>query len=149
MIDVGRPCGYQNDGQCVALNRSLQEDELESLNESQLKQLLGDLPYHVVDDRAGAVASLANEIWRLFVVGMIVALLLEARLTLPSFIGNTSSTREQKIPMREVLDEIRSIVFKPDFLCGIADRWATFAWIAWQRSGFAWRVLVWKRFACC
>jgi hypothetical protein len=37
----------------------------------------------VIDDQAGAVGSLASEVWRMFLIAMIVALMAEAILCVP------------------------------------------------------------------
>jgi hypothetical protein len=73
---------YQGDGLLVAMHRSPQEDELRAVDDEELGKLFGALPWAKIG--AGKTAtSLVQEIWRWFVVVMLLALLLEALLCLP------------------------------------------------------------------
>ena len=66
-----------------AVNRSAGEDKPAVLGDEQLQGLFGNLEFDRIDDRAGSLASLTHEIWRVFLVGMLVALVAEAALSLP------------------------------------------------------------------
>jgi hypothetical protein len=73
---------YQGDGLLVAMHRSPQEDELRMVDDEELGKLFGALSWAKIG--AGKTAtSLVQEIWRWFVVAMLLALLLEALLCLP------------------------------------------------------------------
>lgn len=73
---------YQSDDWLVALHRSIEEDETRVVDDTGLDRMFGALPWAKIG--AGKTAtSLVQEIWRWFVVAMIVALLLEAALCLP------------------------------------------------------------------
>ncbi|MEX2168384.1 MAG: BatA domain-containing protein [Pirellulales bacterium] len=67
----------------IALNRDPAEERAGVLSDSRLKELFRGLDFHRVDDQAGSVRSLAQEIWRLSLAGMLTAMVLEAALCLP------------------------------------------------------------------
>jgi hypothetical protein len=76
----------------LALNRPLQEDDVERLREEELQQTLSGLNFTVIRDSAGSADSLAAEVWRAFLLLMIVALMAEALLCLPqSAVVNVSA----------------------------------------------------------
>ena len=74
---------YARDEQMFAINRSLAEDRATILADQQVAQLFDQLDFDRVDDSAGSGASLIQEIWRLFLVLMMSALIAEAFLCLP------------------------------------------------------------------
>ncbi|MAT72751.1 MAG: hypothetical protein CMJ58_25000 [Planctomycetaceae bacterium] len=74
---------YRADKQLLAVNRSAGEDRPAGLDNERLQGLFAGLDFDRVDDRAGNVASLTREISRVFLVGMVAALVLEAALSLP------------------------------------------------------------------
>jgi len=41
------------------------------------------LPFSRVDDSAGSLTNIVREVWRLFLISMIIALLVEAVLCMP------------------------------------------------------------------
>ena len=55
----------------------------ESSADDRVASLFKGLDFSRVDDRAGSLAGLIQEIWRLFLLAMMVALLVEAGLCLP------------------------------------------------------------------
>jgi hypothetical protein len=67
----------------VALNRDTAEERAGVLSDVRLEELFRGLDFHRVDDQAGSVRSLAQEIWRLSLLGMLAAIVLEAALCLP------------------------------------------------------------------
>lgn len=67
----------------VALNRSASEDQATVLADARVTDLFQGLDFARVDDKAGNLASLIQEIWRLFLVAMMIALIVEAALCLP------------------------------------------------------------------
>ena len=74
---------FQQQVQLAALNRPPDEDRLETLDAPQLDQLFQGVPYRHVKEEIGSTSALASEIWRLFVCGMALALIVEAVLCLP------------------------------------------------------------------
>ncbi len=67
----------------LALNRPEREDDPRVLNPEALEALLAGVDYRRIDDAVGSGSSLASEVWRLFLVAMALALLVEAILCLP------------------------------------------------------------------
>ncbi|MCR9293155.1 MAG: hypothetical protein NXI32_10580, partial [bacterium] len=74
---------YQSDSRLFAINRAVAEDQQEVLEDRQLESLFDGLSMSRVDDTAGNLSGIVREIWRLFLIAMIVAMLLEAALCLP------------------------------------------------------------------
>ena len=64
-------------------NRAAAEDQARVLPEERVSELFRGLDFARVDDRAGNLAALIQEVWRLFLVTMLVALVVEAGLCLP------------------------------------------------------------------
>jgi len=67
----------------LAVNRSQAEDRAAVLAPAQVDGLFEGLAFDRVDDAAGSFTSLTREIWRLFLVCMIGAMVIEAGLCLP------------------------------------------------------------------
>jgi hypothetical protein len=67
----------------LAVNREGAEDRASVLDASRVAGLFQGLEFARVDDRAGSVRSLVQEIWRLFLAAMIVAMIVEAALCFP------------------------------------------------------------------
>jgi hypothetical protein len=67
----------------VAVNRSDAEDLAGALADERVAELFQGLDFDRVDDEAGNVNSLAREVWRVFLICMVIALLVEAALCLP------------------------------------------------------------------
>ena len=74
---------YGDDKQLIALNRSAAEDRAEAIARTEIDELFSGLDYHVVDEQLSNDASLASEIWKLFIVLAGIALLVEAVLCMP------------------------------------------------------------------
>jgi hypothetical protein len=74
---------YRNEDRLAAVNRPHDEDLAVSIDGEQIDQLLQGLPYRTVQEQIGSASALASEIWRLFVVLMALALVVEAVLCLP------------------------------------------------------------------
>ena len=67
----------------MAVQRPPQEDEPERLSRADLEPLFGELPLQMfAEDREGA-ATLQSELWRAFLVAMLLLLLGEAVIILP------------------------------------------------------------------
>lgn len=84
---------YQADAKLVALNRTVAEDQAPVLDDVRLTELFKGLDFARVDDQAGNLSALIQEIWRVFLGLMMLALILEAALCLPRITPNpTHST---------------------------------------------------------
>jgi hypothetical protein len=83
---------YQLDDQWLAVNRDPLEDAPTVVGDQRLAELFEGLEFIRVDDHAGTWQALVEEIWRVFVIGMIAAMIGEAILCLPRLrMGETTS----------------------------------------------------------
>ncbi|TWT56051.1 BatA domain-containing protein [Allorhodopirellula solitaria] len=73
----------RDSGRLIAINRSADEDAISTLGDEQVEALFGDLPFVRVDRTAGRSNSLVEEVWRAFLILMLVAMIGEACLCLP------------------------------------------------------------------
>jgi hypothetical protein len=67
----------------LAVNRSTAEDQAPVLTDDRVAELFKGLDFSRVDDRAGRLVGLIQEIWRPFLVVMMISMLVEAALCLP------------------------------------------------------------------
>jgi hypothetical protein len=74
---------YQAEERLLAVNRSAAEESAPVLGDSRVAALFRGLDFARVDDKAGSLGSLIQEIWRLFLTAMMVAMVAEAALCLP------------------------------------------------------------------
>lgn len=74
---------YAVEDRLLAVNRPLAEDDVRFLADPRVADLFRGLSFSRVDDRAGNLTSLIQEIWRAFMAAMLIALVLEAALCLP------------------------------------------------------------------
>jgi hypothetical protein len=74
---------YASGERLLAVNRSAAEDAPAILADRRVDELFRGLDFARVDDRAGRIGSLIQEIWRLFLTAMLVAMVAEAGLCLP------------------------------------------------------------------
>jgi hypothetical protein len=74
---------YTAGEQIYAVNRSTAEDQPHVLSDAQISELFQRLDFVRVDQAAGGVESLAHEVWRMFLVTMMIAMAVEAGLCLP------------------------------------------------------------------
>ena len=75
---------YQDETYWVAVNRSEAEDTGKAAGVEAVDGLFNELSYRRIDVEVGDTSSLANELWRIFLIAMLVALIVEAILSLPS-----------------------------------------------------------------
>jgi len=75
--------GESGETSLLALNRPAAVDDPRVLSEDAVATLLDGVDYRFVSDSVNSGSSLASEIWRLFLVLMALALLVEAILSLP------------------------------------------------------------------
>jgi hypothetical protein len=74
---------YQAGERLIAVNRAQAEDGARILANRAVADLFKGLDFSRVDDQAGNLGSLIQEIWRMFLTGMMLALVAEAGLCLP------------------------------------------------------------------
>ncbi len=87
-----QPGLYQAEETLLALNRPVSEDRIATVETTELERLLSGLDYTIIDDAAGSSMQLASEVWRIFLIIMICALLLEAVLCIPEKQAETKMT---------------------------------------------------------
>ncbi|WP_165219871.1 BatA domain-containing protein [Aquisphaera insulae] len=74
---------YQAGERMIAVTRAPAEDLAPVVADERLAGLFRGLDYSRVDDRAGNIGSLIQETWRIFLVAMMVAMVVEAALCMP------------------------------------------------------------------
>ena len=74
---------YSVGDRLLAVNVAQNEPHADVLTEEQVKGLFAGLDFEQVSDQAGNLDALTREIWRVFLTGMIVALIVEAALCVP------------------------------------------------------------------
>ncbi len=89
---------YQVEEQRFAVNRPLSEDQPTQLNDEQIEALFSGLQFSRVDASTGDLGGIVREIWRLFLIAMIVALLVEAVLCLPRLSRARAATLAEARP---------------------------------------------------
>jgi hypothetical protein len=92
--DYASACGVYEapGGRLIAVNRSPAEALAQVVADKNVTDLFRGLDFSRVDDRAGNIASLIQEVWRIFLVAMMVALLGEAALCLPKTVPARRAT---------------------------------------------------------
>lgn len=75
---------FRNGEQLFAINRDPAEDAAKPLDETTLEPLFGGLDYQRIEDDVSDDGALASEIWRLFLIVMALAMILEAALCIPA-----------------------------------------------------------------
>lgn len=89
---------YENDGRMFAINRTMEEDQRDIVDDKQLARMFAGLDFSRVDDQAGSLAGIVSEIWRFFLIAMIVALLVEAALCMPRKTPLTAAPSFMQVP---------------------------------------------------
>jgi hypothetical protein len=74
---------YESGSKLVAVNRPAAEDIAETLTSEQFSQVFKGLDVVRIEDSAGSTKKIQQEIWRFFLILMIIALLLESLFSLP------------------------------------------------------------------
>ncbi len=74
---------YQDETHWVAVNRSQAEDTAKTSSVEAVDALFEGLSYRRIDVDVGDTSALASELWRIFLIAMALALILEAVLSLP------------------------------------------------------------------
>jgi hypothetical protein len=78
-----QPGVYSAAGRLVAVNRPAAEDAAAIVSNERIDGLFRGLSYARISGQAGASESVVQEIWRAFLIAMLVALVLEGLLSLP------------------------------------------------------------------
>lgn len=74
---------YRTRNNTVAVNRPAYENNLEKLSSDQARQLFANLSFQFHQDRSQGSDRLQGEVWRMFVFGTLIFLLVEGLLVLP------------------------------------------------------------------
>jgi hypothetical protein len=80
---AAQPGVYASGSKLLAVNRSMAEDQAPVAGAERIAGLFKGLDFSRVDDSADNSNSLVQEVWRLFLIGMMVAMVVEAGLCLP------------------------------------------------------------------
>jgi len=83
---------YSSDEKLLAINRNQAEDESRALPEEKIAELFTGLSFNRVDDQAGSLEGLIQEVWRIFLVAMLIALIVEAILCMPRRVSKPEDT---------------------------------------------------------
>ncbi len=74
---------YESGSKLIAVNRPAAEDIAEAITVDQFSQVFKGLNVVRIEDSAGSTKKIQQEIWRLFLILMILGLLLESLFSLP------------------------------------------------------------------
>jgi hypothetical protein len=74
---------YTSGRRLYAVNRPATEDGATVLDDRRVAALFRGLDFDRVDDRAGSLSAIVQEVWRMFLAAMLLALVAEAWLCLP------------------------------------------------------------------
>jgi hypothetical protein len=74
---------FQADEQLLAINRPTTEDELASVDDPAIAKIFDGIEVTKITDQVGLRRDVQQEVWRFFLMAMIVALIMEAWLSLP------------------------------------------------------------------
>ena len=77
------PGVYESGGRLVAINRAAVEDAPSVAGDAQVDELFSGLTYTRFQQQAGGVSRLVQEVWRLFLVAMLLTLIAEGLLSMP------------------------------------------------------------------
>lgn len=84
---------YRSGERLLAVNRPLEEDSSAVISDDTLAQVLAGLEYTRIDDTVGGASQLASEIWRTFLILMLIALIAEALLCVPEAVPDRERGR--------------------------------------------------------
>jgi hypothetical protein len=89
---------YQQDTKLVAANRPAREDEPDRLDETSVRDAMGTIPYRLFEEKGAGSAALQTEIWRWFLIAMLLFLTGEAIFSLPT----AAQTKRWDVPGERV-----------------------------------------------
>jgi Aerotolerance regulator N-terminal len=78
---------YRSSNRWLAVNRPVIEEDRDGINAGRAGDLFGAVPFQMFEEKRSGPASLQSELWRWFLVGMLLFLLVEAVLILPERTG--------------------------------------------------------------
>jgi hypothetical protein len=105
---------YSAGERLLAVNRSAAEDQSPVLADDRVTALFQGLDFARVDDQAGSLSALIQEIWRLFLAAMIVALIIEAALCLPK-LGRPATTGLASVSAATIATDNRPVAQANEF----------------------------------
>jgi hypothetical protein len=74
----------QAETRLVALNRPAGEDDSEAMGEEDVREVFGAVPYRLFEDKGAEQTAAQTEMWRWFLILMLLFLTIEAVLALPT-----------------------------------------------------------------
>jgi hypothetical protein len=74
---------YASRGRLLAVNRPAAEDAAEVVDDRQIETLFQGLSFSRFEQKAGGLGAIVEEVWRLFLVALLVSLVVEGLLCLP------------------------------------------------------------------
>lgn len=74
---------FAKDKLLIAQNRAVEEDDVKTVSDERLESVFGELKWYKID-AVEASNSLVQEVWRWFAIFMLIALLVEGILSVPS-----------------------------------------------------------------
>jgi hypothetical protein len=77
---------YEDGDRLIAINRASKEDQLDAVENKTVDELFAGLNFARVESKAGNASSIVREIWRIFLVAMIIAMIAEAAMCLPKWV---------------------------------------------------------------
>jgi hypothetical protein len=74
---------YESQGRLLAVNRPAAEDAAEVVADAEVESLFQGLSFNRFQQKAGGLGSIVEEVWRLFLIAVVLALVAEGLLCLP------------------------------------------------------------------
>ena len=91
---------YQSDDRYVGLTRPSAEDDLSVVAKETLDESMSGLDFTLIDDQAGSNFALASEVWRFFLIIMVIALVVECILCIPDKVPVSMQFPQVRTPER-------------------------------------------------
>jgi hypothetical protein len=85
---------YASRGRLLAVNRPAAEDAAEVVDDRQIETLFQGLSFSRFEQKAGGLGTIVEEVWRLFLVALLVALVVEGLLCLPRKLSDRLPRRQ-------------------------------------------------------
>lgn len=74
---------FETRGRLLAVNRPAAEDDASIVADAEIERLFAGVPFARIEQRSGAGGNLVEEVWRTFLVALLLALAAEGLLSLP------------------------------------------------------------------
>jgi hypothetical protein len=74
---------HESNGRLLAVNRPAAEDAAEVVADAEVESLFQGLSFNRFQQKAGGLGSIVEEVWRLFLIAVVLALVAEGLLCLP------------------------------------------------------------------